>query len=256
MKMVIDEIAYSSKLRNVSPFLKLFISLFSLAVCIFEKNIYINLFMLISVLIFMRAIGKTRWQHILQLMRIPMTFTLIGAIVLIFVVTKTPESMIIGFSIAGYTVGITEESIVQCVYIIVQCMAAFGYLIFISVTTPMPELLTALKKLRIPDFFVDMMGLVYRYIFVLIETAEQIKYAQECRLGYRDIKTSFYSAAQLISNLFIRTYKQAERTYTAMESRGYTGEIRTLDIVYNTPKQYIVGTIIYCICLLLFCAID
>jgi len=91
------------------------------------------------------------------------------------------------------------------------------------------------------------MELVYRYIFVLLEIAAQIRNAQECRLGYATLKTGLYSMGQLISNLFIRAYRQAERTYIAMESRGYTGEIRTLGIAYETKSWQKAGIVCWCI---------
>jgi cobalt/nickel transport system permease protein len=74
-----------------------------------------------------------------------------------------------------------------------------------------------------------------------MEIAAQIRTAQECRLGYATLKTGFYSMGQLISNLFSRAYHQAERTYTAMESRGYTDEVRTLGMQYQTKKWHYVG---------------
>ena len=122
----------------------------------------------------------------------------------------------------------------------------------------MTELFTALRRLHLPAFLVEMMELVYRYIFVLMESASQIRNAQECRLGYGSLKTSFYSMGQLISNLFLRAYRQADRTYTAMESRGYTDEVRTLGLAYETTgwqKGLAVGYSVLLTGAVLFCRI-
>lgn len=249
-RIMIDEIAYASKLRKVSPFLKLFVALFSIAVCLIVKNIYINLFILAAVLVFMTAVGKTSFYHVIQLMCIPLTFAAVGSIVLIFDIAKTPEDMIASIQIGSYTIGITENGIDMCVNIFVRCITASASIFFVSVTTPMTEIFSTLRRFHVPAFLAEIMELVYRYIFVLLETAARIRFAQECRLEYCKMKASFYSTAQLISNLFIRAYKQAERTYTAMESRGYTGEIKKVGTVYETSKKYIAGAGLYSLILI------
>ena len=172
-RILIDEIAYASALRQVSPMWKIFVSLYSLFLCLSSHTWVISVLILCAMLIAMTAIGKTRWHHIIRLMQIPLAFVIL-------------------------------------------------------------ELFTALRRMHIPGFLVEMMELVYRYIFVLLEAASQIRNAQECRLGYATLKTGFYSTGQLISNLFLRAYRQADRTYTAMESRGYTDEVRTLGLAYET----------------------
>ena len=53
-------------------------------------------------------------------------------------------------------------------------------------------------------------------------------HAQETRLGYSSFKKSFKSMGMLGSNLFIRTWIKGEQAYIAMESRCYTGSIKTM----------------------------
>ena len=144
------------------------------------------------------------------------------------------EKMLLAIPVGSWYFGVTAESVHQFGQVFLQCLAAVSCLYFLSTSTPMTELFTALRRMHIPGFLVEMMELVYRYIFVLLEAASQIRNAQECRLGYATLKTGFYSTGQLISNLFLRAYRQADRTYTAMESRGYTDEVRTLGLAYET----------------------
>ena len=142
------------------------------------------------------------------------------------------EKMLLAIPVGSWYFGVTAESVHQFGQVFL--LAAVSCLYFLSTSTPMTELFTALRRMHIPGFLVEMMELVYRYIFVLLEAASQIRNAQECRLGYATLKTGFYSTGQLISNLFLRAYRQADRTYTAMESRGYTDEVRTLGLAYET----------------------
>ena len=49
------------------------------------------------------------------------------------------------------------------------------------------------------------------------------------RLGYVDYKTSLKTFGNTLSNLFIVSLKKASQYYSAMESRGYDGDILFLE---------------------------
>lgn len=244
-RIFIDDIAYASLLRPVSPSLKIFISLYSLLLCLISKTYLVSVLILLVMLFCILAIGKTKWYYVLRLLRIPLAFIILGCIMVLIQITNTPLEMLCSLSLGSVKIGITGESLDQFGHLFVQCFAAVSCLYFLSATTPMTELFTALRRIHIPGFLVEMMELVYRYIFVLLEIASRIRNAQECRLGYGNLKTAFYSMGQLISNLFIRAYRQADRTYTAMESRGYTGEVKTLGLSYRTKAWHKVSAAVY-----------
>lgn len=249
-KIMIDEIAYASALRQTSPFLKIIISCYGLIVCLVFKICLVSALVLFCMLFAIIAISKMRWHQMIQLLKIPLSFILLGCIMLLIVFTKDAEqSMFVSFPIGDWYIGITGRSLSQFSELFVRCFAAVSCMFFLSTTTPMTELFTALRRMHFPGFLVEIMELVYRYIFVLLEIASQIRNAQECRLGYATLKTSFYSAGQLIANLFIRAYKQAERTYMAMESRGYTGDLKTLQLSYITKPSQIMISIVYMLCI-------
>ena len=220
-RILIDEIAYASALRQVSPMWKIFVSLYSLFLCLSSHTWVISVLILCAMLIAMTAIGKTRWHHIIRLMQIPLAFVIL---MILLQVSHHGEKMLLAIPVGSWYFGVTAESVHQFGQVFLQCLAAVSCLYFLSTSTPMTELFTALRRMHIPGFLVEMMELVYRYIFVLLEG----------RLGYATLKTGFYSTGQLISNLFLRAYRQADRTYTAMESRGYTDEVRTLGLAYET----------------------
>ena len=99
--------------------------------------------------------------------------------------------------------------------------------------TPVTDLTMALEKLHVPRLLVELMELIYRFIFVLAETAEHIHTAQDSRLGYQGFRRSVSSLGMLSSMVFLRAWRKAERIYTALESRGYTGSLTTLADQYR-----------------------
>ncbi len=72
------------------------------------------------------------------------------------------------------------------------------------------------------------MTLVYRFVFVLLETGMAMYLAQEARLGYSSWRRSLRSAGMLASNLYLRSQARAAAVFTALTARGHTGELRVL----------------------------
>lgn len=74
--------------------------------------------------------------------------------------------------------------------------------------------------------------------------------AQKLRLKRSGWLSSIRSLAMLAGSLFIRTLDQGERTLTAMNARGYDGEIRILDDFPSTRKTTLLGIVIFDILLI------
>ena len=148
----------------------------------------------------MTAIGKTRWHHVIHLMQIPLAFVVLGCIMILLQISHHGESMLVSLHLGSWYFGITGESLHQFGQVFLQCLAAVSCLYFLSATTPMTELFTALRRLHLPAFLVEMMELVYRYIFEMCirdrfigDTARPANAGQSDR-GYRCLLyTSVYS---------------------------------------------------------------
>ena len=109
-----------------------------------------------------------------------------------------------------------------------SALGAVGAMYFLALNTPMTDVTMALERLHVPHLMVELMELIYRFIFVLTETASRIRLAQESRLGYQGLRRSLSSLGTLASMVFLRAWRKADRVYTALESRGYSGSLVTL----------------------------
>lgn len=125
-----------------------------------------------------------------------------------------------------------------------KVMGSLSCLYFISLTTPMIDVISVLAKLKVPSFLIELISLVYRFIFIILETSEMMFISQNSRLGYRDIKTSYKSLGALASTLFIRSFKRANDLYTALEARGYNGELKVLEEQVQKRNYIYIITII------------
>ena len=100
---------------------------------------------------------------------------------------------------------------------------------FIGLTTPMTELFKVLENFKFPKVMLEISMLMYRYIFVSLDEAVTMYHSQETRLGYSSFKKSYRSMGILIANIFIKTWITGEKSFVAMQSRGYDGSIRTMN---------------------------
>ena len=97
-------------------------------------------------------------------------------------------------------------------------------MIFLTLTTPMIDLIKVLKKFRVPDFFIELMVLIYRLIFIFLEECMEIRNAQEIRFGYSTMKNSFKSLSVLIKIIFIRVLQRNKEMLISLECKLYDGE--------------------------------
>jgi cobalt/nickel transport system permease protein len=101
-------------------------------------------------------------------------------------------------------------------------------IILLSSTTPFPEMLKGMERLRVPHLLTTLLSFMYRYIFVLMDELQRMRRARDSR-GWRgkwlwQVKV----IGHMIAALFLRSYERGERVYAAMLARGYDGGVRTI----------------------------
>lgn len=225
----IDQLAFNSKLRGVAPSEKMFFAILTLVVCLFANNILVPSIIFMTMGYLTIAKSGVDAKVYLRLILLPFLFLIIGVITIAVGIEREALNLLFPIKIFGWFVGISKTGIITAVLLFFKSLGAISCLYFLSLTTPMTDVLIVAGKLKIPPLILDLMSLVYKFLFILMDTGAKMFTAQNSRLGYKDSKTSFKSMGALGATLFIRAYKRADRIYTAMEARGYDGEIRVLE---------------------------
>ena len=133
-------------------------------------------------------------------------------------------------------------------------MKAFGAIsamYMMILTTNSCEIISVFKKLHIPNIIIDLMNMIYRFIFILLDVHANMKNSAESRLGYVDFKTSCYSFGHTAGNLLIVSLKKANSYYNAMESRCYDGQMSFLEEDKKIENKQVIGMAIYILILIL-----
>ena len=81
--------------------------------------------------------------------------------------------------------GITREGSILALRTGLRCLASASSMMLLLYLLPLHRLYSVLRSLGVPQLFIELIELTYRYIFVLEETAGQIRLAQTSRLGYQ-----------------------------------------------------------------------
>lgn len=128
-----------------------------------------------------------------------------------------------------FGIEIYAESVEFASILFVKFIVSVSFIILLSSTTKMQDLLEASGRLGLPREFILPLGMMVRYIFVFAEMFGRIRTAMSTRcfdpldrsLPYR---YRLHQVGYTVGTMFIRSYEQGERTYTSMLCRGYGGK--------------------------------
>ncbi|BDA73895.1 Cobalt transport protein [Calothrix sp. PCC 7716] len=250
MKIQIDQLAYTNRLRWLPPEHKLTFATTLFLITFFSHptvQILIAVWMSIWIVIYAGISAKVY----LKLLYVALFFWLTSLFALVFnIVASDSVANIQNDALAGLTIGffhiyISFNGILQGLSILTRALASLSCLYFVMLTIPFSELLEVLRRIGLPELLCEILLLMYRFIFVLLNTASQLWTAQQARFGYRTFNTSIKSLGLLVGQLFKRTLENYRQVSLSLESRGFNGQFRVWHPYrYRPSKRYAIEAII------------
>jgi cobalt ABC transporter, permease protein CbiQ len=226
--IIIDKLAYSSKLRYKSPMLKSLFAVGTLLICVTAHLLVLSVFILAVMAYITIVFSRVSVQRYLKLMGIPLGFLLMSTITIMINLSDKPADLF-SLAVAGKYLIVSSSSLTEGIRLVMIALASVSCLYFLTLTTPMVDIFIVLRRLRCPRIIVELMMLIYRYIFVVLDMASAIRTSQNCRLGNRDFPTELRSFGQMATVLLVRSMSRSSYLFDAMESRCYNGEILVLE---------------------------
>ena len=147
------------------------------------------------------------------------------------------------FQVSLWHVGFAPNGLNTALHLGARAFAGLNCLIFLALTTPAADLAGGLRKLGIPAEIVEMTLLVYRFVFLLTDTAEAMNAAQAARLGHVGYRRHMQSLGLLIANLMPRALARAEALEVGLAARGWRGELRVLSPVRPASTAWLAGIV-------------
>ena len=233
-----DYAARSAFLQGLDPRCKLAAILMLLLAVMFSKNIYflagiyaLCLLLAVSSSIRLGFFLKRTWVFI------PL-FSLFIAVPAIFEVF-TPGQAVARFHHFGLSLVVTRQGLIGAGFFFIRVLTSVSLCVLLVLTTRHYALLKALRFFKIPQVFVMTAGMCYRYIYLFIEIIENTYLAIKSRVGtVPSAKKGQMVVAWNIGGLWQRSYALHNQVYSAMVSRGYTGEPRDMNEFRAAGKDW------------------
>lgn len=249
--ITIDKLCYTSKLRYENAGEKFAFSIITLLICVTSRSLEVALVVLAAMGILTVVKGGIPPLRYLKFMTLPLAFLLLSTAAIVINIKQDPLDLF-ALPLGNWYLTGSKASLLYALQLILTALGAVSCLYFLSLTTPLPDILEVLNKLHCPRLLVELMMLIYRFIFILMDTAYAIATAQDCRLGNKDYRTSLHSFGLLGSVLMIRAISRSKKLYAAMEARSYDGTIRVLSETLPPKKKVIAEIVLFEAALLAF----
>jgi cobalt ECF transporter T component CbiQ len=152
---------------------------------------------------------------------------LTGAIALPALVLTPGESIL---RLSKVNLDITAQGLRSASFLLLRAETSTTLAILLVFTTPWTHVLKALRVFRVPVVFVVVLGMTFRYVLLLLETAQEMFESRQSRTVGK-LKGPDYRHMAVASGgvLLAKSFHLSGEVFLAMQSRGFRGEVYVLD---------------------------
>jgi len=226
-------------IQNINPFVKLLSLIYLVVIVSLSVNI-ISQAVAAGFIFFIFLLSKLRMADIYRkafiiavifgfVIALPASLNIVtpGRLVFPFISLSHPSSFWI-YSIPQ-EIYFTDQGIRLVSLLFLRIFNSVSVALLVIYTTPFPRFVKSLKQLGVPDTFLMIISLAYKYIFILSRTIEDTYLALRSRLSGNLKKSRIRElAGGRIFFIYKRSQLIYEGTYYAMVSRGYNGNLKLL----------------------------
>ncbi len=209
-------------LQRLDPRVKLLATLLLIVVVSLTRRIEMLAAIFILVLV-LGLMGRIPLRFFIRRVLLFLPFSAIIALPAIFITPGQP------FLHLGSHAVVTSQGIRAAGFLLLRVMDSVSFGLLLVLSTPWNQILLALRWFRMPSVVVDVLGMTYRYIFLLIHTANTAFLARRSRsLGTLSRAENRRWLAKTLASILGKSQHLSEQVYLAMLSRGYQGDVYSL----------------------------
>lgn len=236
----IDGYACRSPLRSISPAFKTVTAVLLLLLCLWENNGLVSVFVMISMACLNLKLNRIRAGDYLRLMTVPAVFIILSCAAI---------AVDAGHGEQGFFITATRESLMESFNVMLRAFASVSILYGLALSTTISQITLALISFHVPKAVTELMHLIYRYIFILMDTQARLTYAAQSRLGYMDFKTACRTFGSSMGSLLVISMRRSGAYFDAMEARCYDGELVFLEEEKILGPKHILCVFFYGVCM-------
>ncbi len=228
-----DALAYSSRMLHWPPLGKLLLVIVVLIVNIMTDSVITAFAVMALGLILMAYSTNMRIPFILAVFIAEAILILIVACGIISINGDTSQPCIWSADFLWMDFYMTADSFNQAWLVMIRAIAGITMMMAFATSTPIPHLAQALRQIRIPDEICEIVVLIYRYAFLLLERLDTMWSAASSRLGFSGFRRTMKTTASIAVGIFTSSMNLADKAQVSLECRGYRGYFP----IWNRPKK-------------------
>jgi cobalt/nickel transport system permease protein len=134
---------------------------------------------------------------------------------------------------------ITTPGITSASFLILRAETSATLAMLLVFTTPWTHVLKALRTFRVPIVFVVALGMTFRYILLLLETAREMFESRKSRTVGKMNRADYRRLAISSGGVLLgKSFQLSSEVFLAMQARGFRGEVYVLDDFSMTPRDW------------------
>ncbi len=227
--LAVDDAAWASAWRTRSPLDKLALC-GGLVVCALVLPVWPGS-VLVALAAVLLALGPARVpaRTFGRAVRWPLAFVAVGAVTAVVTVD-------------GGGLGWAPGAAARAGELVGHSLAGGAAVLLLAATTPMTDLLDALRRLRVPAAVVEVAGVTYRMLFVLLHSLRTIREAQTARMGHSTWRRSYRSSGALAAAVLTRSWDRARRLQEGLAGRGTEAGLAVLPEARPSSRAFLAAT--------------
>jgi len=235
-----------SLIHHLDPRIKLVLTLaFILTNALIPPGAWPVYILLLALVLSIEILSELGVGYVLKRSALAFPFVL-AALPLILTI---PGEKLFSLSVGPWVITATYSGLERFISVALKSWISMQAAIVLAASTSFPDLLVAMRAIQVPRLLVSIFGLMWRYLFVLVDEALRLMRARAARSGKSDhpnaksggsLSWRARVAGGMAGNLFLRGFERSDRIYMAMVSRGYDGESRSLPVPVIQPVHWVI----------------
>jgi cobalt/nickel transport system permease protein len=139
-----------------------------------------------------------------------------------------------GARLFDWSYGPTIPGLIGAAILVMRVGVSVSLAVLLVLVTPWADVLKSLQAFRVPQIFILLLSMTYRYIFLFLRSTNGLFEARKSRqVGRTSGKEQRGWISGSMGGLMHRSFKMSNEVYAAMLARGFTGQVRS----YNTYQM-------------------
>jgi cobalt/nickel transport system permease protein len=155
-----------------------------------------------------------------------------------------------GDVVAHLPFSVTSQGLLSAGTLLLRVDTATTFAVLLVLCTEWTRLLKALRFFRVPVVLVVILGMTYRYLFLLLKAAQEMFEARQSRLvGPLPSAERRRIASGTVGVLLARSFQLSTEVHLAMQSRGFRGETHLLEeqAIQSRDWLYLCGFVAFAV---------